>query len=88
MSNYEPRSCVACGAPMKAKATECSYCGTGYEYIGPPVPEQVTNPYSLNGWQYGNTIGTQYQQWLATSIVFVNDNTSGPAVGYVGAHGY
>ncbi len=33
------RSCKACGAPLKPRATECEYCGTTYGDAGFEPPE-------------------------------------------------
>lgn len=39
MSNYEPRLCIGCGAPLDVDARKCNYCRTSYEYVGPRLPE-------------------------------------------------
>ena len=61
MSNYEARRCTACGAPMKANSMECEYCHTGYEYIGPHIPDNYYRvlPYS-SGSVIANTASVGY----------------------------
>lgn len=70
------RTCIQCGAPLKNMDIKCEYCGTMYDYIGPPIPEEYWHIYypdlgvvwpsskGASGWltiqQLRDTIGRQH----------------------------
>jgi len=76
MSNYEPRLCNGCGAPLELNSQKCGYCRTSYEYVGPRVPEpQPLNTDILLG-DGGRSTIPQFPQTITITTMVYTDATN------------